>query len=299
MIGSGPTIGYSYSWLPSTGLSNPNIANPIAAPNITTIYTLSITNNTTGCSATDNVIVTVSGGPTAIVSGDTSVCSGALVNLSASGGVNYLWNTGDTVANISVYPIITTNYSATVTDANGCADADTLTVIVFPISVVNLGNDTLIKMSHTITLDAGAGFSSYLWNTGSITQTHLVDGTTLGAGVFTFFVDVIDNYQCANSDTIEITIIDDTGLDFKTQNSNVIIYPNPTDGLLYVKLDKEQNTPVTITIIDLQGKVISNSQLKPNPDLIHKIQLIDEPIGIYFIKIQSESFIRNEKLIVY
>jgi len=298
MIGSGSTSGFSYSWLPTTGLSNPNIANPIASPSITTIYTLTITNNATGCYATDYVIVSVTGGPTAIVSPDTSVCGGALINLAASGGISYSWNTGDTIPNITVNPIITTDFSVTVTDAYGCSDADTTTISVFLLHIVNLGNDTTIKMSDTITLNAGAGFVSYLWNTNLITQTQLIDGPSLGEGIFTFYVDVIDSNQCSNSDTIEITIIDDSGLDLISQKSNILIYPNPTDGLLYMKFNQVPGKFVLITIFDLQGKMVFKSQIKPSPDSPYKIQLIDYPVGLYFIKIQSETFIVNKKLIV-
>jgi hypothetical protein len=44
-IGSTPINGVKYSWSPVTGLSNPNIANPIASPTTTTTYTLTTTEN--------------------------------------------------------------------------------------------------------------------------------------------------------------------------------------------------------------------------------------------------------------
>ena len=47
----------SYSWSPTTGLNNPNIQNPIAAPLVTTTYVLTVTSN--NCTATDTVIVIV------------------------------------------------------------------------------------------------------------------------------------------------------------------------------------------------------------------------------------------------
>lgn len=47
----------TYSWSPTTGLSNPNISNPIASPSTTTTYTMTATRN--GCSTTDSVVVTI------------------------------------------------------------------------------------------------------------------------------------------------------------------------------------------------------------------------------------------------
>jgi len=54
-----------YSWLPTTALSNPHIANPVASPTTTTTYTLHIyaynkTTHDTCCNATATVKVTVS-----------------------------------------------------------------------------------------------------------------------------------------------------------------------------------------------------------------------------------------------
>jgi gliding motility-associated-like protein len=56
--GTGAT-GATYSWTPTTGLSNPNIANPVATPTETTTYTLTVTNGDQECVATDEVTITV------------------------------------------------------------------------------------------------------------------------------------------------------------------------------------------------------------------------------------------------
>jgi len=48
----------TYAWLPATGLSNARVLNPVATPNTTTIYTLTVTNSK-GCTASARVTVTV------------------------------------------------------------------------------------------------------------------------------------------------------------------------------------------------------------------------------------------------
>ncbi len=50
----------TYSWSPATGLDNPNIANPVANPSVTTTYTVT-GSNSKGCTGTDTVTVKVSG----------------------------------------------------------------------------------------------------------------------------------------------------------------------------------------------------------------------------------------------
>ncbi len=55
---SGGAGGYTYQWLPTNGLSNPNDANPQAMPQVTTTYTVIVTDSN-GCTAEAQVTITV------------------------------------------------------------------------------------------------------------------------------------------------------------------------------------------------------------------------------------------------
>lgn len=61
LIGKPPTDGYSYSWSPVIGLSNPNGSQTIASPTTTTSYILKET-NTLGCVLENSVLVKVKAG---------------------------------------------------------------------------------------------------------------------------------------------------------------------------------------------------------------------------------------------
>jgi hypothetical protein len=79
MQGSGLTVNcnhptYTYSWSPTTGLSNPTIANPIASPTQTTTYTVSIGLPAQGCSFTYDVTVNVSDGTLPTFTLPTTFC---------------------------------------------------------------------------------------------------------------------------------------------------------------------------------------------------------------------------------
>ncbi len=58
-LGGPPEPNRVYKWFPATGLSNPDIANPIATPSATTTYTLTVTNINGGCITTDEATVSV------------------------------------------------------------------------------------------------------------------------------------------------------------------------------------------------------------------------------------------------
>ena len=59
-IGTIPKAGLVYKWTPADSLSNPNIANPLAAPFTTTNYLVTTSNSGGGCRTTDAVVVRAS-----------------------------------------------------------------------------------------------------------------------------------------------------------------------------------------------------------------------------------------------
>ena len=87
--------GNSYQWTPSTGLNNPNIANPFASPSVTTTYTLTDTSSSCG-SGSKTVTVYVTNSTTLNISASNqNICSGSSVTLSETNGVNCTWKDGN------------------------------------------------------------------------------------------------------------------------------------------------------------------------------------------------------------
>ena len=80
-LSSLPVTGYSYSWTPATGLSDPNIANTVlTTSNLTSVpvsTTYILTTNRIGCSSADTVVITVNPLPTGSIIGTTDVCQNA------------------------------------------------------------------------------------------------------------------------------------------------------------------------------------------------------------------------------
>ena len=91
-------------------------------------YTVTVTDST-GCStkATANVNM-----PNAIIAEagpDVLICNGKNTTLTASGGTNYSWATGEKTAQITVAPTITTTFIVTVSE-NNCSASDSVVVTV-------------------------------------------------------------------------------------------------------------------------------------------------------------------------
>jgi hypothetical protein len=88
----------SYSWLPTTGLSNPSISNPIASPTATTSYT--VTGSVGSCTGTDVVVVTVKPIPAVNSESNLTYCNGASAPAnsftSTPTGATYTWTNSNT-----------------------------------------------------------------------------------------------------------------------------------------------------------------------------------------------------------
>ena len=92
-------------------------------------YTITLAGAT--CDSVIALDLSIDAAPTpSINTGDTTICGDEAITLIASGGVSYLWSTGDTTASISVQPSSTTDYGVLVTNAAGCQAGTSVTVTV-------------------------------------------------------------------------------------------------------------------------------------------------------------------------
>ena len=190
--------GDSYLW--STGETTATI-------DITTPDTYSVTvTGPNGCEDTTSLVITQDISlPIPVIANNTGAtqldCNVTSINLTASGGDNYLWSTGATTATIDVTTPNT--YSVTVTGANGCEDTTSLVItedISLPIPVItnNAGTTELNCDVTSINLSASGG-DTYLWSTGATTAT--IDVTTPD----TYSVTVTGANGCEDVTSIVIT----------------------------------------------------------------------------------------------
>lgn len=105
----------AYSWTPGN-FNSPSLT---VSPLSNIVYTL--TGTIGSCSDNKTVAITVNPLPTINVTGTTNtLCVAETVTLSATGASLYIWSNGMTDATIAVTPTITTSYTVTGTDTNGC-----------------------------------------------------------------------------------------------------------------------------------------------------------------------------------
>jgi hypothetical protein len=125
-LASGGTGTYSYSWLPTTGLNNPNIYNPTASPDATTTYTVTVNDGSN--TVTASVQLTVHPKP---ATPTITQQGNSLVSSSTTG--NQWYNSTGAIpgATAQIYlPMATDDYYVIVTNQYDC-ESDPSNVIHF------------------------------------------------------------------------------------------------------------------------------------------------------------------------
>ena len=205
----------TYQWSPAKYLSNPNIANPIAAPSQTTTYTVT-GYSADKCSNTTPLNVIVNSLPTIAITKDTGVCKDSNIQLSANSPTakTYLWQPNDSFILIkdniiAVSPNAALRYYVRVSDNNSCANVDSVLVDVWPLPTVKTLSDTSICLLTNITLTTSStNANSFSWLpvdglSNSIAQSPVI--TALSLGTTQYIVTALSNHACTAKDTINIT----------------------------------------------------------------------------------------------
>jgi len=199
------TGGTSYVWAPAAGLSSTTIANPTANPTVTTTYTVTVT-NASSCTATSSMVLTVNPLPVPNAGPNTTICTGFSTNLNATGGTQYVWAPAASLNNANIAnpvasPTITTTYTVTVTDANGCSATSQKTVNVNTLPPADAGTNQIICLNQAANLTASGG-TQYLWSTNATTPNINVSP----AVNTTYTVTVSDGNGCSASDQVSVVV---------------------------------------------------------------------------------------------
>lgn len=249
------TGGYSYLW--NTGLEYNSIK---VSPTETTTYFVTVTTEN-ACPATDTVIVNVLIPPLANAGLDTIICADECVLLTASGGIEYIWNNGSESAENEVCPNETASYFVTVFDEFGCSSVDSVNIFTYPGPNIQITNDTSICITSCITLSASGGIA-YSWSSGA--DTNFIE--VCPVETTTYYVTVTDHNNCSAIDSVIVTVLDLPSIELTSDTSiciNDCIELAVTGGTTFlwgtgetiqaIEVCPNDTTTYTINVFDANG----------------------------------------------
>ena len=234
-IGSPPIIGDEYQWSPTTGLNDPNIAQPIANPSSTTTYTLTVSNNAAGCFSTDAITVTVANGESIDAGPDAIVCINEQIQIGTSpseSGYTFAWSPtiGLNNANIAQPTATVTDtitYTVVMTSPTGCMVQDQ--VMLSPDSpIVDAGADYSTCVGTELILGTAAiAGHNYSWSPVTGLNNPIIAQPTLTATsdqIYTLTVTVGNNCNAIDQVSIIVEeILLNPGPDETVCSSGVVI----------------------------------------------------------------------------
>jgi PKD repeat protein len=208
----------SWAWNFGNG-NNSTLQNPWNVYTSAGPYTITLTvTDIHGCTSTQTLNVSVSGfSPGALtITGDTIMCSGDSVQISAPAGYSYIWSNGATTQ--SIYAHLSGDYTVTVVNSQGCSK------ILGPVHVL-----THPKPVATITVNGSTTMCEY---TSLVLQAPVGTGYTYNwyhDGILMPWYNSSDNislYSQSDSGVYTVVLINSFGC--KDSSAPVTIHVNPT-----------------------------------------------------------------------
>ena len=199
----GSPTGYGYLW--STGDTSDLI---IVSPTVDTDYEVYLSQN--GCTDTSYVTVFVLEPASVEISGDSIICPGETITLTANGiGQEYEWSNGETTQSITISPTSSETYSVTMTSDELCIAVDELYVAVYDESLVDINDNVSICPGEEVTFTLNGIYDSALWPDGSTGSTYTVSPTQSSTYTVTTFFE-----NCSADHLLTVNVVEDLAFDF-------------------------------------------------------------------------------------
>lgn len=230
-------------------------------------------------------------------------------NYTGSGTATYSWTIppSSTVigsaSTITVSPTVTTTYQLEVTGST-CPTKTPVTIFYYPTaSTISAGPDrSICEATHSVIIGtvAAAG-ATYSWApSGSLSNPTLAQPTATVSSNVTYTMTVTD--KCGNISSDQMVVFYDPFCPHRmispeaaaaAENGVVSIYPNPGNGSFTV--ETHSSASKTIQVFDMMGKLVFAAE--QTTESIIPIDIIEQPAGIYMVRVVTGNSVETQKLI--
>jgi len=200
---------YSYTWLPNQNIDSPNVPSPFVSPTENTIYLVS--GKLGECEISVDFNVTVNPIPVHTWETDSIICAGASIELDPGEHTSYLWDNLQTIQKITV-----SNegwYSVKLSNEFACTSTDSTLVKWSVLPKLDFSElDTLVcgskQQKINLAFENGEAFTNLI---SLNAKANVVEAKTLSPtitvdefGIYSFQMEVKDQYQCKFLDTLNV-----------------------------------------------------------------------------------------------
>jgi len=221
-------------------------ANHTISAAATTVYTVSNIQNS--CIGQATYTLNVHPLPVVSVSGNTIVCPGKTLTLTATGATTYSWSTGSNNASITYTPSGLSTLTVTGTSTlTGCINSATVSTGNFGAGLVSItGNTAICNTLQGVLTASGSYF--YLWNNGATGPTNTI--TPTGPATVSVVGTTLDG--CKDSASVAITVINNlsisiSGPDSICSGQSAVLNANASSATTYSWNTGAQTSSITVT----------------------------------------------------
>ncbi len=265
-------------------------------------YSVQVT-NANGCQSAASSAITVSASsspaPTITITGNTSLCQGNTVTLTASNSDTYLWSNSATTQTITVGASGT--YNVTVTNSNACNGtgvSSNVIVTVHPLPVASYTTSGVIPSVNFSNTSTGA--NTYMWDFGDFSTSSQTSPTHTysGNGSYNVCLTAITSFGCADT-TCAPSLINVGINQVQPELENTILYPNPATEELNIAMNVLQDKDVQVVAYDCTGKLMINENRSlTSGNNIFTYDVTNWDNGIYFVRVTAGTTVNTMKVMI-
>jgi uncharacterized repeat protein (TIGR03803 family) len=216
-------------------------------------------------------------------------CNGETITLTAPEGFDsYTWSTGETSREI----IVSESGDYTVSVNNGCESPAslplTVTVLALPAAPTSIESTTYNK------LKAVGSTTRYEWTfNGAILNAQSSEITVTESGIYQ--VRSVSDEGCHSENFASLSFVV-TGLE-ATAKEQLAIYPNPSRGVVNVRVPEELIGPVEVSLFNTSGQLITKRTAYFSRD-DNTVSFGQLPAGIYRLLLRKESKLISANVVI-
>jgi len=178
-------------------------------------------------------------------------------------------------------------------------------------------SSSIVHLNETITLNGSRSYDPdfeqifYSWETVNKPETSDAEIASPEAEITTFTPDVIGNYQFhltvndgelySSPWLVSFNVLPALGLNINNLSETIQIYPNPTNGDLFIGIANGTGSSIELSLFDINGREIYLHHFANlsagSRELLVRMNDLQLEEGLYIIRIQSDSFTRTDKVL--